>query len=202
MPTGIRARWGLMGLLLMAVPACGGEAVAGGQRDVDVDATGDGPGASPARIVDGPRTSTAAAAAVQGTITFTSDVRLAGNGTVTVGRGTGVQVNADGSNTAHVTSGSVSAGGYSSVRLVFRDVDANVTGGLVVGGVAITGNVEVEIAPGDSIVVERGISVAAGEGDIDLLVDLNASTWLAATNPVTRRVPAAAFAAAVRVQAD
>jgi hypothetical protein len=202
MRTGMSARWGLAGLLLMSVPACGGEAVAGGQRDVDVQATGDAPGGSPTRLSDGPARSAAAAAMVQGTITLTSDVRLVDGGTVTVGRGSGVQLRADGGDTVRVTTGRVPDGAYSSVRLVFRDVDASVTGGLVIGGVSLTGSIEVEIAPGDSVVVERAVAIGAGDDDIRLLVDLNAATWLSAANPVTRRVPAAAFAAAVQVRKE
>lgn len=199
---GNTARWGLTGLLLLAVPACGGEAVAGGQRDVDVKATGDGPGAAPARVPGGALPSSAAAAAVQGTVTFTSDVRLVDGGTATVGRGTAVVVRADGGDTARIVRGPVPAGGYASVRLVFREVDANVTGGLVIGGVAFTGSAEVDIAPGDSLVVERAVAVPLGDADVELLVDLNAATWLAATNPATRRVAAAVFAAAVQVRVD
>lgn len=186
-------------VLALAAAGCGGEAVAGGQRDVTVDATGDGAGASPERRVD-PRTSRSAAAAVQGTVDFAARVRLNGGTVVPVGSLASVRVRADGGDTARVVAGRVPGSAYATVRLVFYDVTAQVTGGLLVGGTPLTGQVEVEIAPGDSLVVERTIVAGAGGGDIRLLVDLNSAVWLAAANPTTRVVAATVFRNAVQVE--
>jgi hypothetical protein len=193
-----------MGLtaLLLGASACGGEAVAGGERDVDVDATGDGSSAAAARAPAGIRASTSLATAVQGTVQFVSAVRLMnGSGAVPVGGAPSVEVRADGADTVDVTQGRVPETAYTSARIVFRQVSANVTAGLVIGGTTLTGNVVVDIPAGDSVVVQRTISVPTGSSDVHLLIDLNAATWLATANPLTRRVSAAAFQSAVQVEA-
>jgi hypothetical protein len=197
----IRSRAGraLGVLLVMGAAACGGEAVAGGARDAEVDATGDAAPGSPARLPDGPRASVALAAPVQGTVQFVSGVRLVSGGqAVAVGGSPTVQVSANGSDTVRVVQGRVAAVSYAAVRVVVREVSANVTGGLLIGGVSVTGTFNVDIAPGDSVVVERAVAIPAS-GDVRLVVDLNSATWLATANPVTRRVTAAALQSAVHV---
>jgi hypothetical protein len=197
----IRNRMGstLLGLALLGTAACGGEAVAGGARDAQVDATGDAAPGSPARLPGGARASVALVAPVQGSLQVVSGVRLTSGGqAAVVGGSPAVQLSASGSDTVRVVQGRVAATSYGAVRLVFRQVSANVTGGLVIGGVSVTGDFGVDIPAGDSVVVERAVAIPAS-GDVRLLVDLNAATWLAAANPVTRRVSAAAFQSAVHV---
>jgi hypothetical protein len=197
------ARLGLILSTSAALAGCGGEAVAGGQRDVDVHATGDGPGgASPSRMPAGPRWSLSSGSAVQGTITLIAAPRLV-SGSVPVAvtpTAPSAQVLASGGDTVLIARDKVPPVSYATARVVFRDVQANVTGGLSIGGVPLTGLVEVDIAPGDSVVVERTVSIPAGDEPIDLLVDLNAAVWLAAASVGTRLVPALVFRNAVQIQ--
>lgn len=192
---------------VLALGGCGKDFVAGGARDVEVHATGDAtPQGSPsaARMslapADGPRSLSAAAA--QGTITFDARVSLLSSNRVEeVNRApASTSVRIEGRDTVRLTGGEVRQGSYDRVRIVFTRVEADVASGLVICGVSITGRVAVAIAPADSIVVERPVSLGDEDDDVRLLVDLDASAWLASTNVVTRIVPAAAFQSAVKVR--
>ena len=192
---------------VLALGGCGKDFVAGGARDVEVHATGDATpegSASAARMslapADGPRSLSAAAA--QGTIAFDARVSLASaNRAEAVNRTpASTSVRIDGRDTVRLTTGEVPLGSYDRVRIVFTRVEADVTSGLVIGGVTFTGRATVSIAPGDSIVVERPVSLGGQNDDVRLLVDLDASAWLTSTNFVTRLVPAAAFQGAVKVR--
>jgi len=190
---------------VVALGACGKDLVAGGARDVEVHATGDGTpegSASAARMslapADGPRSLSAAAA--QGTIAFDARVSLVSSTRMEEVNRTpaSASVRIEGRDTVRLTGGKVRRGSYDRVRIVFTRVEADVASGLVIGGVNITGRVGVAIA--DSIVVERPVSLGDEDDDVRLLVDLDASAWLASTNVVTRIVPAAAFQSAVKVR--
>jgi hypothetical protein len=194
-------------IAVLALGGCGKDFVAGGARDVEVHATGDGTpegSASGARTslapADGPRSLSAAAA--QGTLTFAARVSLVeSNRAEAVNRTpASTSVRLDGRDTVRLTGGEVPRGSYDRVRIVFTRVEADVASGLVIGGITITGRVAVAITPGDSIVVERPVSLGGQGDDVRLLVDLDASAWLASTNVVTRIVPAAAFQSAVKVR--
>lgn len=196
-------------IAVLALGGCGKDFVAGGARDVEVHATGDATpegSSSAARMslapADAPRALSAAAAA-QGTINFDARVSLLSSNRVEAVNPTpaSTSVRIDGRDTVRLTAGEVPRGSYDRVRIVFTRVEADVTSGLVIGGISITGRVTVAITPGDSIVVERPVSLPGGQGDdVRLMVDLDASAWLASTNVVTRIVPAAAFQSAVKVR--
>jgi hypothetical protein len=192
---------------VVALGGCGKDLVAGGARDVEVHATGDAtpqgsPGAARMSLAaaDGPRSLGAAAA--QGTIAFDARVSLVSSARVEeVNRApASASVRIEGRDTVRLTRGEVRRESYDRVRIVFTRVEADVASGLVIGGVTITGRVAVAIAPADSIVVERPVSLGGEDDNVRLLVDLDASAWLASTNVVTRIVPAAAFQSAVRVR--
>jgi hypothetical protein len=192
---------------MLALGGCGKDFVAGGARDVEVHATGDATpegSSSAARMslapAEGPRSLSAAAA--QGTIAFDARVSLLSSDRAEPVNRTpaSTSVRIDGRDTVRLTSGGVPRGSYDRVRLVFTRVEADVTSGLVIGGITITGRVAVALAPGDSIVVERPVSLGGQGDDVRLLVDLDASAWLPSTNVVTRMVPAAAFQSAVKVR--
>lgn len=193
-------------IVVLALGGCGKDFVAGGARDVEVHATGDAtPEGSPsaARMSlapsDGPRSLSAAA---QGTITFDARVSLVSSNRVEEVNRTpaSTAVRIEGRDTVRLTSGEVRQGSYDRVRIVFTRVEADVASGLVIGGITITGRVGVGIAPADSIVVERPVSLGDEDDDVRLLIDLDASAWLASTNVVTRVVPPAAFQSAVKVR--
>ncbi|HEX8903525.1 MAG TPA: hypothetical protein VF771_01645 [Longimicrobiaceae bacterium] len=197
-------------LLMIGVGGCGKEVVVGGQKHVDTGATGDG---TPEGSASGARAPafalspaggiSAATARAQGTISFDAKVSVVTSGGAVVplsGSPATATVRIDGSDTVHVVSGDVPAGTYTAARVTFTRVQANVTGGLILGGVGATGLFTVSILPGDSIVVQRAVNLGAPEADVRLLVDLDASAWLGTANPATRLIAAAAFRDAVKLR--
>lgn len=187
---------------IMTLAGCGRELVGGGARDVDARATGDGtPGrsgsAAPSYSVARGGGTAFQADGVTGTITFDARVSLVRAGQATpLGAGTAT-VSASGRDTVLVASGRVDEVAFPVARVVFTRVTANVTGGLVIGGIGLTGQVDVALALGDSVVVERAVDLGDPEDAATLLIDLDASAWLSAANPLTRTVSAAAFQSAV-----
>jgi hypothetical protein len=197
-------------VLATALGGCGKEVVVGGQKHVDTGATGDG---TPEGSASGARAPSfamapaggisAAAARAQGTITFDAKVALVtstGSAVSLNGSPSTVTVRIDGSDTVRVAAGDVPAARYTAARITFTRVQANVTGGLVIGGVGLTGLVTVSILPGDSIVVERAVDLGAADAGARLLVDLDASAWLGTANPATRLVAATTFRDAVKLR--
>ncbi|HEX8242201.1 MAG TPA: hypothetical protein VF541_01850 [Longimicrobium sp.] len=197
-------------LLMLALGGCGKEVVVGGQKHVDTRATGDGTpegsassnrapafARSPSGAIAG-----AVAGRAQGTLTFDAKVALVASGgtAVPLGPPATTTVRIDGSDTVAVVSGNVPAARYTAVRVTFTRVQANVTGGLLLGGVGATGLFTVSILPGDSIVVERAVDLGAEEASARVLVDLDASAWLGTADPLTRLVAAATFRDAVKVR--
>jgi hypothetical protein len=95
---------------------------------------------------------------------------------------------------------SVSVGLYPAVRLTFSSVTADITGGLL-GGLPILGRITVQLTTPVTIDVPVALRVTAGS-EHRVLIDLNASTWLAAVDPSTLTVPAAAFRDALEVRIE
>jgi hypothetical protein len=198
-------------LVVLALPGCGKEVVVGGQKEVDTYATGDGtpegsPSLAPSYAVapgGGGPVATHIAGRAQGTVTFDARVSLvAGAGApepVNLAASPAV-VRIDGHDTTFVAGGRVPRVRYTAVRVAFTRVRAGVASGLVIGGVSLTGEVRVNIATGDSIVVEVPLALDDPEADEELLIDLDASAWLPAANPATRLVAATAFRNAVKVR--
>ncbi|HEX2076863.1 MAG TPA: hypothetical protein VHG08_04115 [Longimicrobium sp.] len=189
---------------MTALAGCGRELVGGGQRNVDAAATGDGTGSGSAGLAQRYAVAPGGGGVFQangigGTITFDARVYLVRNAQpVPLNGPATATVRADGRDTVAVASGRVPEVEYPTARVVFTRVTGNVTGGLVIGGVSLTGQVSVAIA--DSVVVERPVDLGDADDDATLLIDLDASAWLQAANPVTRIVPAAAFQGAVKLR--
>lgn len=200
----MRSLAALAGMIILS--GCGRELVGGGARDVDAKATGDGTGSGSASMAPSYAVLPGAAPVFQangisGTITFDARVSLVRSGTATPLNGTATStVSADGRDTVTVVSGRVDDVDYPVARVVFTRVTANVTGGLVIGGVSLTGQVNVAIAPGDSVVVEQPVDLGDPDDDATLLIDLDASAWLFAASPATRIVSATAFRNAVKLR--
>jgi hypothetical protein len=96
----------------------------------------------------------------------------------------------------------LSSGRYSRFRAVFSRVQAVIVGGLVVGGTPINGEVNVDLGAQSSLTVEREILVELErDGALDVVMDLNAETWLAAVSPTARTVTSDAFSNALAVSA-
>lgn len=97
-------------------------------------------------------------------------------------------------------SSNVEATSYTRVRIVFREVNADVEGGVQTGNGLLTGRVSVNAGGDEQIVVERRISVTArGGATTRLLVDLNSYAWLSQAS--AQAVSETAFASAVQVVA-
>ncbi|HEV7590140.1 MAG TPA: hypothetical protein VGO40_18625 [Longimicrobium sp.] len=201
----MRARFALAALLLaMATAGCGKELVVGGQKPVDAAGTGDGTpegSASKAPAYARLAGSGAAARRPQGTITFDARVDLLtarGQSAQLSPAPATVTVKVDGSDSVHIAAGEVPVGRYTAARVTFTRVQANVTGGLVIGGVNVTGLVNVGLLPGESVVVERAVDLGSPSASARLLVDLDASAWLSAAN--ARVVAPSAFQSAVKIR--
>jgi hypothetical protein len=195
--------------LLLALAGCGQELTAGGQKgDVDVDVTDD-PGSPPAANPDlapargAPRLALRSALAPSGTVAVEGRVSLVTTDgrTIALPAGAGVVVTLSSTEEARLTRGSVSAVAYQAARITFTKLEANVTGGLSVGGVNLLGTVRVDLA--QPLVIEAPIALTVrANGQHQVEIDLNAETWLLAANPVTRVVPAAALRGVVTVRAE
>lgn len=201
----MRARTALALLLVMVAPGCGKELVVGGEKHVDARSTGDGTPEGSASMApafnrtaaDGP---SLAAARAQGTIIYAARVELltADGAAVALGPQTPATVKIDGSDTVTVVAGDVPVQSYTGVRVTFPSVNANVAGGLVIGGVSLTGNVTV--GTGEAVVVERAVDLGSPSASVRLLIDLDASAWLPAANPTTRVVASSVFQSAVKIR--
>jgi hypothetical protein len=96
----------------------------------------------------------------------------------------------------------VSARRYDRVRIEFDRVEADLTGGVQVGGSLLTGVVRVDVGSGDRVVIEREVTIEARAGaTTNLEIDLNASAWLNRASAGARTVTAADFSSAVLVRA-
>ena len=99
---------------------------------------------------------------------------------------------------AHAT---VPAGRYRGVRTVFRRVEADVVGGLIVNGQPVTGIVRVRLGDGGILVVDdpAEVDVPIG-GEASLLVDLHTTRWLRLLNLELRQVAASDFQGQLRLR--
>lgn len=200
-------RANLGGLLLAALllGGCSGrELLAGGQAEVEAAATDDAEGTSGSRTGEGIAFSTAPAAVPSGTLEITASVSLldANGGAIAITEGfSTVQLGIAESDTVRLGRETVPSGTYSAARIVLSRVTANVTGGLLVDGVPLLGEVHVAIGS-EPLVIEAPVLLVARQGELStLVVDLNAAAWLSAADPLTRLVPAAALRAAVEASA-
>lgn len=190
---------------MLALAACSGEVVGGGQRDVDTYATADGGSPSPsirsALVPNGDGTFRGQLLTAQGTVVFDarfSLVAAAGGATRLTEETETVTVPLPGGgDSVRVSREAVPDLRYSAVRLEFSRVQATVTGGLTLGGAPFTGTVDVDLGTAP-LTVDVPVTIdEGGEDDVTLVVDLDASSWLATADPVTRRVTAAAFSSAI-----
>jgi hypothetical protein len=109
----------------------------------------------------------------------------------------------DGSSERRVGVRILDGGRYTGFRVVFQRVEANVTSGLIVAGIPIVGLVSVDLGAQGTLTVERSVLIDLEARDnVDVVLDMGASTWLPTLSPVTRVVAGAALgnALAVRVR--
>jgi hypothetical protein len=95
----------------------------------------------------------------------------------------------------------VDSGRYTRLRVVFRKVEASVTGGLVVGGVPLTGLITVDLGAQGALTVEREMLLEVERDEsVDVVMDLNVDVWLPTVSVLTRTVAAAALQGALAVR--
>lgn len=180
---------------------------AGSDSNVQVLARGDDPAAGSQSVsdADGPRYSHTTA---EGTIDFRARVYVYSSTSgwleVTEASRAAGSVAASGHGEAEtVARGRVAAGSYSRVRVIFEDVDANLSGSLLVSTGLLSGSVAVNLESDGQVVVERETNVTVSAGATSrILINLNADGWLNSANAQTRTVSEAAFRGAVRVTAE
>ena len=89
---------------------------------------------------------------------------------------------------------------YTQIRIIFTDIRVEVASGLIIDGVPVVGEVEVELKD-VALVVTRPLNLDIGDGEsVFLLIDLNANTWLQAVDPVLGVIMKEVFANAVSVR--
>ncbi|HEU0054012.1 MAG TPA: hypothetical protein VFQ39_12590 [Longimicrobium sp.] len=197
--------WTLLGAALVAALGACESATGPGAEDgpvMEVAARGeDAPAASVSPDGGAPRFTHTAS---RGSVEFRARVYVrssaGGWAELTDGAFQRASVDAGGHGSSQIFAGSrVEAGTYDRVRMVFDEVNADITASVTVGGASLTGNVSV--ATGDSLVVERTIQAQASAGfTTQLLLNLNADAWLSRVNLATRTVSAADFASAIGVE--
>ena len=110
-----------------------------------------------------------------------------------------VAVDVQGEREADAVQAVVPAARYTALRIVFTEIEIEVESGLVIDGVPVVGDLEVELEDA-TLTVVRPLSLDLDDGGrAELLVDLNAEAWLVAADPDLRRIAEEIFAQAVTV---
>lgn len=199
----------LCAALALVLAACDGDATgaAGGDAQLQVAARGDdAPAAQSVSPAEDGASYTHTSA--QGTIDFRARVYVQSSTSgwmeLTNGAAGSARVAASGHGEAVAfASGRVAVGSYNRVRVVFEDVDANLSAGLQLSTGLLTGTVSVNLESDGQVVVEREVNVSAGAGAASrIVINLNADAWLNSANAQTRTVSEAEFRNAVRVTAQ
>lgn len=201
-----------LSLLVLLAASCGDITNGGLDRgEVRAVATGDGQTSSASahlaesdRAVSGARSSGLhALAAARGTISFSADVTLVPESGAPVRLTTtpaSATVRIEGSDFATLAVRQVPIGRYSTVRVVFTSITADVVSGLVVNGVPFLGPLTVDPGAAGTLTIDFAVPLEVEPRfSSTLLIDLRASTWLGAVDLLSRTVPESAFRSAVRL---
>lgn len=208
-------------LLAGAGAACGGNLTSGGLSDVQVFVAGNDTEARAGMAAISTASPVATSSAgnlhaspgipglqvapgtILGTVTVVLQVELMGSDRRWVQITDGPQavtVGLDAPNGSLLAARPLDAGRYIRARTTFLRVEADVEGGLVVGGEEVTGAIPVEL-PLAGLRVEDGLFLELEEGNPGrLVVALNSQLWLRLVNANLRRVPQTIFQQAVRVR--
>lgn len=193
--------------LATAAAGCGQMLLAGGQRGevravATDDATAPSNGASAARFALAPEPGSAAALVPQGTLRVEGAVVLVGSGGEAVPLSDGIRggtLRIAAADSVLLGRDSVLVGRYTRARVTLTRVEAEVTGGLLVGGLPLVGSVRVPLA--EPLVIEAPIDLRVSANSSEtLVVDLNAAVWLLQADPLARTVPVTALQGAVEVR--
>lgn len=187
--------------------ACGTEVLAGGHRDGEVRGVAtSSSGESPSNAVIGPRPALALAANVgapTGTVEFTASLLLVSDESVQYLVTDGVanvQLGLVTSDRVEFARSEIPVGHYTEAIVIFTDVRADVTGGLILDDLPFVGEVAVAASANDPATVVVPISMHVSEvGPSTVLLDLRATAWLSAADAAGTLIPQAAFENAVEV---
>lgn len=92
----------------------------------------------------------------------------------------------------------VLAADYDQLRLVFLAIEAEVDAGLIINGEEVMGPIDVDFE--GSLEVFKPIDLTVPEsGRAEILIGLNAASWLQAVDPTTSSVDAAVFAQLIEI---
>lgn len=202
--------WTLMGLLLLA---CAGNITAGGFGEVQVIVSGDADD-EPASVAvsQDPRTGSMAASIAlyddddepEGKLEIeflASLIRSDGEMIPVDDKEIEVEVDLAGFFEADAVRATLPAGRYVALQIEFTEIEVEVERGVIVDGVEITGPIEVELEDDESILVQRELDALLVDGGrLDILLDMNARTWLRAIDPDLRNVAQQVFAEAISVE--
>lgn len=199
----------LAAVLALGLAACDGDVAgsASGDGQLQVAARGDDAPASQSVSPAGSAPSYSHTSA-QGTIDFRARVYVQSSASgwveLTNQAASAASVAASGHGEAvALTTARVRAGSYNRVRVVFEDVDANLSSGLQISTGLLSGRVSVNLEGDGQVVVERDVNVSARAGATTRLVlNLNADAWLNRANAQTRTVAESEFRGAVRITAE
>jgi hypothetical protein len=93
----------------------------------------------------------------------------------------------------------LAAGRYTGLRIVFLQIEVQVDAGLIIGGEPITGPIDIELES-DSLAVTKPLNLSIDDQEsVEILIDLNAASWLQAVDPSTSTVDATVFAELIAV---
>lgn len=206
------SRWSAVLACVAGLAGCGNLTAGGfGSADAYMTADGDQPSPSPSASTGeapAPNGSSRVEAAsisimpggLEGTLDVTASVQLASAEGIPYALTNGaVQVSLDlgGADEPMIGHAPVPAGVFDSLRVVFSEVSANVTGGLSIDGVPFTGAVTVDLG---AAALEWSVPVASTleeGGTASFLIDLHAAQWVSTLDPLTGIVTVQAFEEAV-----
>jgi hypothetical protein len=142
-------------------------------------------------------------AAARGTISFSAEVTLipeTGSPVRLTTTPASATVRIEGTDFATLAVRQVPVGRYSTVRVVFSSVAADVEGGLIVNGLPFLGPLSVNAGAAGSLTIESAMQLdVEPRFSSTLLIDLRASSWLPAVDLLSRTVPGTTFRSAVRL---
>jgi hypothetical protein len=110
-----------------------------------------------------------------------------------------VSVDLEGVEQDETSAVSLPADVYTDLRIVFLQIEVQVDAGLIIDGVEVTGPIDIELET-DSLVVLKPLGLGLEDQEsVEILVDLNAASWLQAVDPTTSSVDATVFADLITV---
>jgi len=202
---GIRSTGVLLAACAAVLVGCGNLTVGGQDGEVEVVVSGDAadpPGASPssaASVISRQEEDDGAEGELEAEFSLTL-IEEGGRTVPLTAQPIQIEVDVRGSREVDVVRRTVPAVGYEALRIDFTDIEVEIESGLVIDGVPVVGDIEVELE-GETLTITRPIQLDLGEGDVvELLVDLNAQSWLRATDPNLRRVARAIVRDAITIR--